>query len=45
MAITDPGNPGPDIGDPVPMPGGPAEPATPILPDPNPEPDPNPIDS
>jgi len=44
MAVTDPANPSPGIDEPVPMPGGPDEPVTPLVPDPNPQPDPTPID-
>jgi hypothetical protein len=42
--VVDPGNPPPDIEEPAPTPGGPAEPVTPLRPDPNPQPDPDPID-
>ena len=41
MTVHDPGGPQP-APEPVPQPGGPAEPVTPIVPDPSPDPDPTP---
>ena len=41
MTVHDPGGPQP-APEPVPQPGGPAEPVTPIVPDPSPQPDPTP---
>jgi hypothetical protein len=38
MSIHDPLGPQPDIDEPVPLPGGPPEPVTPLVPDPAPEP-------
>lgn len=44
MSIHDPLGPQPDPGEPTPLPGGPPEPVTPLIPDPDTGPDPEPVE-